>query len=329
LTNRASDTAAVLETDDSRVVFAELGHHGAVSDWKVRKEIMAVNAAAIMTDDSRAQPLQQVDRRAKLSVREFNKEYRALGRPVVITDAIEDWTARHAWSFEYFRTRYTDETVTAFRFKDGRYRPDLVATLPMGALIDEVTSKDWKAFPHYVRDDWRFLQAHSELLADYKVPKYFFDWFVLLPKFMRLVYPRIFIGPKGAVTPLHLDIWGTHAWLSQLVGRKRWLLFSPDQHDLLYDCGVDPIEPDFERFPRYRKARPLECIIGPGDTIFVPSGWAHHVESLDATISLTVNYMGPGCLRSCLTSAVREMLLDRVKAKLSKALTRSAPASNG
>jgi ribosomal protein L16 Arg81 hydroxylase len=126
-----------------------------------------------------------------------------------------------------------------------------------------------------------------------------------------LIYPRIFIGPKGAVTPLHHDIWDTHAWLAQLVGRKRWIMFPPDQRHLRYGYQVQPDQPDLEGFPRFQQATPLECTIGPGDVIFVPSRWAHWVVSLDPTISLTHNYMGRGCFWSAMVHAVRERVLQR------------------
>jgi hypothetical protein len=55
----------------------------------------------------------------------------------------------------------------------------------------------------------------------------------------------------------------------------------------------------------------------PGDTIFVPSGWAHWVISLDAAMSLTGNYMGPGCFASCLANTTREFI-QKVFGKLTR-----------
>jgi hypothetical protein len=255
----------------------------------------------------------QVDRRSGLSLREFNREYRAPGRPVVIADAIGAWPARSKWTFDYFKSRYGGTLVEVYRYEGSDYQADHMERVLLAEFIDKLLSNDWDSYPYYVRDDWKLFVEHQDLVADYQVPQYFFDWFTLLPSFMRLIYPRIFMGPKGAITPLHLDIWGTHAWLAQLVGRKRWILFPPDQRELLYDYRVQPDKPDLERFPLLRKVRPLECTIDPGDTIFVPSSWAHQVTSLDPTISLTCNYMGPGCFRPCLTNAVRERVLKRLK----------------
>lgn len=37
----------------------------------------------------------------------------------------------------------------------------------------------------------------------------------------------LFIGAAGAITPLHIDPSLTHAWLTQISGRKRFTLFAP------------------------------------------------------------------------------------------------------
>ena len=264
----------------------------------------------IMNEDAQ---FPQVDRRFGLSVREFKREYQSAGKPVVITGAIEGWRARRSWTFEYFGSRYGETTIEVYHYEDGKYRGDNIEVVPLADFIDKILTNSWKTFPYYVRDDWKLFLKHTELLADYTVPQYFFDWFTFLPGFMRLIYPRIFIGPKGAITPLHHDIWETHAWLAQLVGRKRWILFSPNQRELLYNYQVRPEQPDLDRFPLFRGAKPLECTIGPGDIIFVPSGWAHQVTSLDPTISLTHNYMGRGCFWPCLANSAREGLHRRLK----------------
>ncbi len=265
----------------------------------------------------------EVERRQGLSIREFNREYRCK-RPVVLTDAINDWKASSSWTFDFFKTRYGNSPVRVHQYEGGpKYQPNKVKQMPLAEYIDGILASDWTEFPYYIRDNWGLLVAHPELAADYKFPKYFFDWYSVLPPFMRLPYPRIFIGPKGAVTPLHQDQWGTHAWLSQLVGRKRWIFFPPDQRNLVYDFAVHPLAPDYNRFPEFRKATGLECTIGPGDTVFVPSGWIHYVVSLDPTISLSSNYMGPGCFRPALSNTVRELVLKRVWNASTQWMTRS------
>ena len=266
-----------------------------------------------LNEENKFSQFPQVDRRSGLSLREFRKEYLYPGKPVVITDAIESWPARTRWTLDYFKSRFAATRVTVYRLGGERYDASGTELMSLATFIDRIERSGFDTYPYYVRDDWQIFLTHKELLSDYSVPKYFYDWFGCLPGFMRLIYPRIFIGPKGAITPLHLDIWGTHAWLAQLVGRKRWILFSPDQQQFLYECNVQPQKPDYERFPLFRNAKAIECTIGPGDLIFVPGGWAHEVVSLDATISITHNYMGPGCFASGFSGSFKEKVFDRLK----------------
>lgn len=277
-------------------------------------------AADILPSQAAATPAvpryPEVDRVSNLSIREFNREYRNPGKPVVILDATENWKARSTWTLDFFKSKYGTDDVLVHHYKGMKYKPGDAQRMSLAQYIEGVAAQDWQTFPYYIRDNWALLFAHPELSGDYVFPKYFFDWFALMPPFMRLPYPRIFIGPKGAVTPLHVDIWGTHAWLSQLVGRKRWILFPPEQRELLYDYQVEPDQPDFERYPRFRNAAPVECTIGPGETVFVPSNWSHWVISLDASISLSSNYMGPGCFWSPFKNATTELLFKRIGRRL-------------
>jgi hypothetical protein len=86
-------------------------------------------------------------------------------------------------------------------------------------------------------------------------------------------------------------------------GRRRFTVFPPDQLGNLYigpidftPAGqaislVDFADPDRVKFPRFadalRHAQVAE--LGPGDAIFVPSMWWHHVEALDP-FNVLINY---------------------------------------
>ncbi len=88
-----------------------------------------------------------------------------------------------------------------------------------------------------------------------------------------------------------------------VAGKRRFTLFPPEQVDNLYigpldrtPSGqaislVDFANPDFERFPKFADA--LDAAVSyemdPGDAIFVPSMWWHHVEGL-SDFNLLVNY---------------------------------------
>ena len=126
----------------------------------------------------------------------------------------------------------------------------------------------------------------------------------VLPLLHESVKPRIWLG-TAVVTPAHFDESGNVACV--VAGRRRFTLFPPEQVANLYIGPLDfaptgtPIslvsfrEPDYSRFPRFRKALSAAHVaeLGPGDAIYIPPLWWHHVESLDALNAL-VNYWWKG-----------------------------------
>ena len=87
------------------------------------------------------------------------------------------------------------------------------------------------------------------------------------------------------------------------VGRRRFTLFPPEQIDNLYPGPLEPTpggqvvsvvdfdRPDFDRHPRFRDAlaSAQTAVLEPGDAIFIPSMWWHHVRSLEP-FNVLVNY---------------------------------------
>ena len=88
-----------------------------------------------------------------------------------------------------------------------------------------------------------------------------------------------------------------------VVGKRRFTLFPPEQLENLYigpldhtPAGqpaslVDFYAPDYTRFPKFKEAI-KHCMVvdlAPGDALFIPSMWWHHVEGL-AAFNVLINY---------------------------------------
>ena len=99
----------------------------------------------------------------------------------------------------------------------------------------------------------------------------------------------LWAGHGGGCTPMHWD--AVSNFFTQLVGRKQVLLFPPSAWPSLYPypflhamesyAMVDVESPDLDRFPALARARGLETTLEPGDVLWLPSFYWHHVRQLD------------------------------------------------
>ena len=118
------------------------------------------------------------------------------------------------------------------------------------------------------------------------------------------VEPRLWVGNEGIVSA-HYD--GSDNVACVVAGHRRFVLFPPDQTGNLYPgplnftpagaptSMVDLNDPDFNRYPHFKEAlaNAYSVELGPGDAIFIPMLWWHHVESLDKVNAL-MNYWWNG-----------------------------------
>ena len=121
-----------------------------------------------------------------------------------------------------------------------------------------------------------------------------------LPLGDRKPLESIWIGSRTRIAA-HNDVPDNLAVCA--VGRRRFTLFPPEQMANLYlgplentPAGrpvsmVDLRAPDFAAYPRFGEALGVARVaeLEPGDAIFIPSLWWHHVEGL-APFNVLVNY---------------------------------------
>lgn len=110
----------------------------------------------------------------------------------------------------------------------------------------------------------------------------------------------IWIGNRGQ-TATHWDLAQNIACV--VGGRRRFTVFPPDQLKNLYIGPLDvtlagqPVSlvdlhnPDFDRYPLFRLAleNAQSAELGPGDAVYIPSMWFHHVSALDA-LGVLINF---------------------------------------
>lgn len=229
---------------------------------------------------ARALPaITEVPRLAMLDAAAFRARA-ALGLPFLMRGLVQRWplsgmapaVLRERYSHVPVRARVGDYINTAFAADRA------MQDMSMGAYLDLV-EEGASALPPYLGN----LELR-ELNRLCHWPTYF----------DKMGPPRFWVGPAGTVTPLHCDY--DDNIFAQVWGRKR-IMLSPPHHDdflypseanaILFGSPFDPEAPDFARFPLARQASIIECLVEPGDMLYVPAGWYHQVRAL--TFSLSSN----------------------------------------
>lgn len=232
-----------------------------------------------------------VERRDRVSREEFLERYYAANRPVILTGMMADWPALDRWNPQYFKTAYGDHRVEVMtgRSKDPRYEINLQDhkhVVRFADYVDMVTSAG-ESNDFYLVANNNFFECPEmrPLLDDIR----FFEDHLDPAKSSGRVH--FWFGPAGTVTPLHYD--EMNIIMAQVHGRKRITLISPDQYHLIYNeigvySEVDCENPDYRKHPLFREVQKVQVDLEPGEALFLPVGWWHHVRALDASITLSL-----------------------------------------
>lgn len=112
--------------------------------------------------------------------------------------------------------------------------------------------------------------------------------------------PRVWIGNRS-ITQTHFDL--EDNLVCMVAGSKRFILFPPEQTKNLYvgpfDTTISGVptamvnleDPDFVAHRRFREALATATVadLEPGDVLFIPYMWWHHVVS-DGDFNVQINY---------------------------------------
>jgi ribosomal protein L16 Arg81 hydroxylase len=230
-----------------------------------------------------------VQRRERLSRDEFFEQYYFQNRPVIISGAFDSWPARTLWNFDYFRARCGDceVEVQLGRNADPNYeinQPNLKRIMPFREYVDLVEkSGPTNDFYMTANNTSQNRQSLAALWADTPTIREYLD-----PASADTGF--FWFGPAGTKTPFHHDL--TNNFMAQVIGRKRVKLVPMSDTPHMYNhlhcySQVDGSAIDVPRFPDAQQANLIECTIGPGDLLFLPIGWWHYVEGLEASVTMT------------------------------------------
>jgi ribosomal protein L16 Arg81 hydroxylase len=207
---------------------------------------------------------------------------------VVVEGVTEDWPAFESWSLDGLAERHGSARLVVAR----REREDSVwfSHVPM-ALRDYIALvRDPDQRRRYYLSDAPYEREAPELARDVRRPS-------LVPDDAR---SALWISTTGKRAYTHFDV--DHSLLSQVVGKKRIYLMPPRSVLRLHtspifnehwpQSPVDLAAPDLRSFPRMAGAEIFDCVIGPGDALFIPALWWHQVHSQEDSISVSFHWEG-------------------------------------
>ena len=232
-----------------------------------------------------------IERRSTPPADEFHARYYATNTPVIFTDLVPRWPAFTRWSAAHLRDHYGAAEIEIQVGRASDPAPDLnylqhrqLST--MAQYVDKVLAAGETNDLYLIANSRNLARpALRPLLADVELPADYFH-----PDRERQARSSaLWFGPAGTVTALHHDT--SSILLAQVVGRKRLHLYPPGDPTLLaHASGVyntlDPERPG----PELAGVPLLDLTLAPGEALFLPVGWWHHVRALDLSISLACNH---------------------------------------
>lgn len=226
---------------------------------------------------------------SELSIENFRSKYMCNGAPLIISDAIQDWPISNISkqkSLEYFSelrgiTRngnYADLTFSTKRKFNTVSMVNFIKSLDN--LEDPLQPGD---LPPYMGNNI----LPRKLLHLINYPPYF--------ERTQYVAPRVWIGPKNTLTPLHRDdvdnlfvqVWGSKSFILAAPHNRGALgTWSTSPNGGLDGCDFDPEKPDYGVFPDAQNIKFLKLELRAGEMLFLPEGWFHQVRSLSSSLSI-------------------------------------------
>lgn len=239
--------------------------------------------------------------------RAFERMFVSRPRPLILTDLSRDWPARR-WTLAALARRHPNlevqVQVQAAIEPDGERH--VYETMTLGAYIEAIGVSGSRG-PYL--SQLPIALIGQDLLREAPVPS---------PcPLQRFVFANLWAGPAGTNLGLHVDY--EHNFFTQIEGRKQVRLIGPHFNAQCYPAGrnycdmasfVDAFAPDLKRYPRFAEVELWSAELGPGETLFIPADWWHHVRAVSPSLSINLWWFTP---RLLFRNVVREL---RVRAQV-------------
>lgn len=231
--------------------------------------------------------LTEIDRVKIISKEDFYNLYVKKQKPVVVEQLTQDWPAFDKWNLEYIKGIAGDKVVPLYDDRPVSYKDgfnEAHSSMKMSDYIDLLQSQP----TNYRIFLYNLIKEVPALSKDFKWP----DIGLRLVKQL----PMLFFGGENSKVFMHYDIDYSNILHFHFHGKKRCMLFAPDQTPYLYKVphalisreDIDFDSPDFVKWPALKHAKGLVCDLNHGEMLYMPEGYWHYMKYLTPGFSMSL-----------------------------------------
>ena len=227
---------------------------------------------------------------------------RQKGHPLVLKNSVvATWRAREKWTISYLRDNIDLNILTNVKCTNNRltFDPDRRAPLQLNLSLPytmrNMSKEEFFACLERVGNcssgHYYFGSVPESLKRDLKPDRLLYN----TDKDYSAGKQFIWLSSAGMITHGHFD--QDFNFFVQLVGEKRFTLWSASQHEMLsvyprvhpmwHKSRVNMMAPDVSKFPLFSRSQAIQVTVGAGDVLFIPPYTWHYVETLSPSVSLS------------------------------------------
>uniref|UniRef100_A0A3P8RNG2 Bifunctional peptidase and (3S)-lysyl hydroxylase JMJD7 n=1 Tax=Amphiprion percula TaxID=161767 RepID=A0A3P8RNG2_AMPPE len=252
----------------------------------------------------------------------FYRDWIGPNKPCIIRNAFNHWPALSRWTLEYLRQKVGSKVISVAVTPNGyadavngdRFVMPEERQMSFSSVLDVIEGKVQRSGVFYVQKQCSNLLLELPELNDDLEPH--ISWMSsALGKLPDAV--NFWLGEENAVTSMHKDHYENLYCV--VSGEKHFILLPPTDRPFIpygvYQPAVyrqrdngefevmdqsdsekvpwiplDPLDPDLQLFPQYRRAQPLHVTVKAGEMLFLPSLWFHHVRQSHGCIAVNFWY---------------------------------------
>jgi histone arginine demethylase JMJD6 len=232
-----------------------------------------------------------IDRRTDITYKEFVEQYQKKGLPVILANITDAWADPKFCTAEYLRKNFGDRTGN---HRNGKYTIAEMLDLTEKATVDNPAPYPVKFM---VKSTLPEMMPHMQPL----------DLNIIRPNWLKSKLLKnklgngdmdLHIGGAGNSYEIHKDTYDVHAWLIQLYGEKEVICFPWDEEPLMYPRTGGLLEsrspivftnPDYEKYPNFKKATPIKGMLKAGEVLYIPGGMWHTTVAYRQNMSTIIN----------------------------------------